>query len=343
MNKYLLFSLSMLCSLIISAQEGLSILFVDDADETVGNTDTFTDAIESAGYTFEFFDAEGMGESPSAEEMEAFDLVIWHTSNDGTGLWLWGGDDTVNEELIEYLSSGGSLWLVGLDFMFDRYGVPPGNFQPESFPYDYLGIESYDVQSYGDDGELGVPAVYPDAQAPVSGLASLTWIFETLWWVDGVSLNDFASPVYRMGNEEYVFYENICGAWFDDGNHRALTYFFDLAVAETEAMIIENVEAVLGHFESLLLSSSADWGRDEISVYPNPCSSEVTIEFRSSDRIQSLKLKDLSGRVLQDGEEVAQLNRGINLRIDDGLSNGVYLLEISFGNRTVVEKLVISR
>lgn len=108
----------------INAQGNLTILFVDDAEETLGNAEAFTDAIEAAGYAVDYFDAEGTGQSPDVDDMEPYDLVIWHTSNDGTGLWLWNGNNTDNEDLMGYLSAGGSLWLVGLDFLFARYGAP---------------------------------------------------------------------------------------------------------------------------------------------------------------------------------------------------------------------------
>jgi hypothetical protein len=344
MNKLLLLFCTLVFPFGLSAQESFSILFVNDGF-IPSNAEIFTDAIEAAGYTYDFFDAANLEESPTADIMENYDLVVWHTSNDGVGLWLWNGDDTDNEDLMEYLSSGGSLWLVGLDFLFDRYGVPPADFESGSFVYDYLGIDSYDVQTYGDDNESGVPFIFPDAQSPISGLNSLTWIFPVLWWVDGVTLTDAAQPVYRMGDEDYVFFEEVCGAWFDDGNHRVLSYFFDVSVIEAEELLNENVETVLAHFESFALNSDEVLAEESFRIFPNPTSSFFRIEWSGTDRIRSIRLLDLSGRMVQQYEEEIEVrqSQNLNLNAGDHLAEGVYLLEISASRASFVRKLMISK
>lgn len=344
MNKPLLIFCILLLPFGLYAQEGLSILFVNDGFSQE-NTETFTDALEAAGYSFDFFDAADLEESPSAEVMENYDLVIWHTSNDGVGLWLWNGDDTDNEDLMEYLSSGGSLWLVGLDFLFDRYGVPPADFEAGSFVYDYLGLDSYEVQTYGDDGEVGVPFIFPDAQSPIIGLSSLTWIFPTLWWVDGVTLTEAAWPVYRMGDEDYVFFEEVCGAWFDDGNHRVLSYFFDVSLIETEELRIENIQTVLEHFQALNLNTASVETTDNQLVYPNPASSVFYLEWTSDDPVQSIELLDMSGRMIQRfGEGIRmESDRRVMWQLSDKITNGIYLLKINSKKGLAIGRLVVSK
>jgi hypothetical protein len=81
--------------------------------------------------------------------LSKFDLVIWQTSNDGTQLSLWNKNDPENSHLKAYLNQGGKLWIGGLDFLFDKYGAAPKTFSEGEFAYEYLGLNSYDVQTYG--------------------------------------------------------------------------------------------------------------------------------------------------------------------------------------------------
>jgi hypothetical protein len=342
MKNILPFVFFSLLGLSMSAQGNLSILFVDDAEETVGNAEAFTSAILAAGYDLDFFDAEGTGQSPNINDMEPYDLVIWHTSNDGTGLWLWGEEGTDNEELMGYLSTGGSLWLVGLDFLFARYGVPPVAFAEGDFMYDYLGVSAYSFQSYGDDGGLGVPTVISDAESPISALNNLTWIFDTLWWVDAVELTDSAQPVYRMGNDDYVFSEEICGAWYTDGNHRALTYFFDLSVVETTEMLNENVATVLGHFESQILSAPGMSLSEEFVVFPNPAVDSFTLDLAGVSGPFDVTLCDLAGREILRWDASGQ--GAVNaFEIPENLPNGIYLLTVIVGENSLSRRLQIQR
>ena len=321
----------LVCSVNLSAQ--LSILFVDDTDDTFGNAETFFEAIENAGYAPVYFDAVLENAGPTLNTMEGYDLVVWHTSTDGFGLHLWEAQDQDNPELTAYLETGGNLWLVGLDFLFDRYDVPPSNFTSGEFVYDFLGIESYDVQSYGDDGEIGVPFVSPVDQAPINGLENIAWTFETLWWVDGVTNRSEAFPIYQMDGTGYPLSGEISGLYHSGDGFNSLTYLFDLALA-SPADLANNVSAVLGYFDELTLGLEDVAETEEIQIYPNPVKRTFEISADKNLTIQSILIRNISG------EEIINFPEAQESYFIFDLLPGVYFLVIETDQGKFQKKLL---
>lgn len=263
----------------VSAQ--LNILFVDDTDDTFGNAGLFISAIESLGYSRTIYDAARLGSSPSDSLMSTFDLVIWYTSTDGAALQLWNGTESDNPELKQYLDGGGNLWLVGLDFLFDRYLTPgPTTFTEGDFVYDYLGISSYDVQSFGNDGNIGVPRLIPDSSSPVMGLDTVRWVFDALNWVDGVTPRAEAAAVYRMDGDNYVFSDRICATYFEKENADVLTYLFDVVLATDFDAVKAVVEPALLFFSDVIAANAEPAAPvRQLVVFPNPADHELSINF----------------------------------------------------------------
>jgi len=123
----------------------MSILLVDDDGSSgTGYADVsgyFTDALDSAGYAYDYLDVEYPGNGPDSTVLKNYDVIIWFTGE------TYGNhsedtmtpDDEVN--LAAYLSSGGKLFLSSQDYFKDRY-LGAGTFYPGDFPYDYLQIDS---------------------------------------------------------------------------------------------------------------------------------------------------------------------------------------------------------
>lgn len=314
-------------------QAQFSVLFVDDTDDNFENAERFYESIEDAGYTPVYYDAVEEGESPTVQYMEEFDLVVWHTAGDGVGLYFWNGDDTDNEDLMGYLDGGGKLWVVGLDFLFDRYGAAPVTFGPGDFAYDYLGLESHDVQSFANDGEIGAPSVVPDPNSPAAGLDTLTWEFETLWWVDGVSPRLGVDPVYRMGGEDYPLAGEICGTYRIGDGYIILAYYFDMSVTETADMRLENVIAAMAFLENISLSNGETQKLIyNAAVYPNPNRGSFSLELDLPQTAAiSARLTDAQGREIKNivprqqfiaGKTVFQIESGLDV------SPGLYFVQI---------------
>lgn len=341
----LVFLLLLVLSTPVTAQ--LSILFVDDSNDTFGNAELFAAAIDSVGYSSTYYNAVDSAAGPSASLMTDFDLVVWHTSTNGVGLKLWNGVDEDNEELISYLDGGGRLWLVGLDFLFDRYGVPgPTGFVAGDFVYDYLGITSYDAQSLGNDGGLGVPLVTPDTNRAISNLPELTWQFPSLNWVDGVQPIAGAAPLYRMGGANYPLVESVCGVYNDNRTSKVVTYLFDLALVENFDLLKRGTAPILAFFENFITSTPLTGAlQRDFKVYPNPASgafsldvdlkAAATVEVSLLDYLGRLVAQPVSGRNLLAGpSHLGELSLS-------GLPAGMYLVRLTVDGKAGIKPLVV--
>ncbi len=181
-------------------------------DNHTNHNDIIRDALNDLNLDYTDFDCGNDGSDlpaqiPTFDQLKANDLVFWFTGNDGKGLALWNGHDTLNTDLQHYLDNGGKLWVAGIDFLYDLYGGAPDTFQAGDFVFDYLGISSYDAQSKKDDGGKGLPMAILDRNDAPQGLESidtLLWKYSTLWYVDAITPVEGAKVVYRMGPADYA-------------------------------------------------------------------------------------------------------------------------------------------
>ena len=78
----------------VSYSQG-SILFVEDSGDTFGNSRYLATALDSLELDYFYYDTETSG-LPMLEMLTTFDLVIWHTSTWGVGLYFWESVNTEN-------------------------------------------------------------------------------------------------------------------------------------------------------------------------------------------------------------------------------------------------------
>ena len=151
---------TLIANVITHFGRGIKILLVDD-DNRYNNEKIIEDGLTAAGASFSVFDcgnSSGMATAvPSADTLKKYDLVIWFAGDDGKALALWNINDEDNPDLKAYLDAGNKkLWIIGSDWLYDRYGGAPDAFAAGDMCYDYFGIASYDIQTYKDDNSVGV-------------------------------------------------------------------------------------------------------------------------------------------------------------------------------------------
>jgi hypothetical protein len=157
-----------------------SILFVDD-DNKYNNETVITSVLDSLGYSnvspFDCGNNSGMALNiPQAADYAGKDAVIWFTGDDSNNLAFWNIADQDNTELINYLNTQGKkLIVIGIDFLYDRYGTAPDSFAVGDFVYDKLGIQSYDGQSWANDGNTGVSELNLASGNTMTTLTKLSW------------------------------------------------------------------------------------------------------------------------------------------------------------------------
>ena len=329
------------------AQAQLHAMFVNDNSVYFPNTETVLASLQQ-NYLFDtivFFNAVDSMRSPTYEEMYPYYPIIWYTSTDGIDRYLWNGNDTDNQDLILYLEDGGIFWLMGNDFLYDRYGVAPVNFETGDFPFDYLGIEQYAAQSYGDDGGLGVEMLTHVNNNYISGPDTLKWVYETLWWVDGCVPSSDGIPFYRMAPESYVlsqYYPAVMLSGLNTSPINTISLFFDPALIDTEENRTALFDGILEYIRRFIPYGTNSIHKPDhtMKLIPNPASYEtrVLIDGMSPDASTKFIVYDLEGRELMQCLLSAE-NQKINIT---GLKKGIYIIEARNPDRVFSTKLIVN-
>jgi len=253
----------------------MSILLVDDNAYDATRVAVIQTALTNNGYSYTDFTTSASG-SPTYTYMSGFDLVIWYTGNDGSGLYFWNANDTDNQDIMDYIDNGGMFWLQGLDFLYDRYSGAPDTFVAGDFVYDYLGIEEYHAQSHIDDGVFsdGVPQFDVIPGNPIFTLTPLEWSYSTMWFADALVPTADADTIYRMGPTGYDFDTYYGSLYLEKGTGKVLTITTETARIDTQANTDTYFNEGLAYFEQFIgttvlitdITVSGDGGATTIDV-----------------------------------------------------------------------------
>jgi len=235
-----------------SAFAQLNVLLVDDDNFTSPDRlPAVSAAITTAGHNVTVFDAAGTLTIPTANYMKTFNIVVWYASIDGVGLMFWNGTDAVNTEITSYLNGGGKMWVIGTDLLYDFFGGAPVTFSAGNFAYDYLGISSYDVQSFVSDGGAGCPMIIKSPTQTTITPDSLTFIFPTTWYIDGVTpVAASTEAIYLMGPSSYSLFNKPTGVYYDGGTFQVLSFFFDVYEVASQTKLERIFKDALNAFQS---------------------------------------------------------------------------------------------
>jgi hypothetical protein len=322
-------------------------LFVNDNGLFFENTDTVMAALSVAGIEFDVFNARDSLRSPTSAEMQAYPLVIWYCSTDGVGNYLWNGVDADNIDLLVYLESGGKLWLMGTDFLYDRYGSASDVFTSGDFVHDYLGITQYNAQAYGDDGGLGVPELDPiELPGNAFPLDTIHWTFSTAWWVDGCTPAEDAVSVYNMGPGSYLL-QGLSSAILNRYNYydgqKELTFLFDPALIDTYANRVALFE---WSYYSLFMPfppgvTEMQKTEERLIMGQNPVIGKLQcIVPESSGSNFTVRIYDLSGKQLLNYSD--ETRKVLNFDIST-YSPGMYMLTFNDNKKLYYQKFLVGR
>jgi hypothetical protein len=211
--------------------------------------------LTNLGYSYGIYNTVTEGTFPDFAYLENFDVVVWYTGNDGTDLKLWDisnpSDYKFNEPLMEYLNNGGIVWLQGLDFMYDVFGLAPDAFSAGQFIYDYMGIASYTAQSFTDDGSLGVSQLDVVPGNSLCTITPLQWSYATMNFVDGFDMTPDAEGIYKMGPTGYVLDYLYSGVYRENNESKIFTLGTETARIDTQQHTDTFFQQVLESFNSM--------------------------------------------------------------------------------------------
>lgn len=241
---YFLISLLIMLFSAKVSQAALSILVVNDNGADAARVDVIKTAITNSGYTFTFYNTIDEGASPTATLMSEYDLVVWYTGNDYSGLYFWNAIEEDNQAIKDYIDGGGMLWVQGLDFLYDRYPSVPTTFTAGDFVHDYLGISEYHAQSHNDDGDSpdGVPQLDLVADNGIFTVDPLLWAYSTMHYVDALVPTTTAEGIYTMGPSGYDFDSYFSVIYNKKGESKVMTSAIETARFDTQ----DNCDAFIG-------------------------------------------------------------------------------------------------
>lgn len=342
MKRFLLIMVVLLAQMNTGFSQ-LSILLVDDSDDSFNHVEDFSTVLDSLGYAHTMFDAQGTLSLPSAAMMGNYDLVIWHCGSDGDGLAFWSFADTNNASVDSFLAAGGNLWVMGTDLLYDRYGSGPKTFSTGTLEYDYLGLQSYDIQSYVDDSSTGLPLAMPDTAAPFVGLPTLDWIFSTLWYADGVTSIPFATkPVYVMGDSSYTFAGKTCGVYYFNGYNKNLSLFFNPSQISTFQKHKDMTEAILNYYKSVIVGTDNSIEAPIVSIYPNPSEGNTMIQVQTQHSSTGMiEIYSMNGAKVWSKNLTMTGKQQLVTLPTDNWTSGIYLVKVIAGSSAVTQKLII--
>ena len=327
----------MLTASVTFGQLFLNVLFVNDNKVNSANTNAVLSNLAAIGVNPVVFNAVDSLRSPTFDELSQYNFVIWYCSSDGVGLQLWNGNDTDNEELKLWLDvyDNSGFWLMGTDLLYDRWSTP-AVFDAGDFVHDYLGLQEYHAQSYGDDGGLGVAQLDNMAYAPLY-FTPIQWQFPTAWWVDACLPTTNAFPLYSMGPQGYVF-ENYYSAIlnFQGSNDPRMTYFFDPALMDSDANMQVLFEEGFWFITNLItaIDDRPLSGAAALVLSPNPASSLMKINLTHPETIRQVTVYSSAGKAV-----VRNFHATTEIDVSS-LASGLYLLSVETESGTVASRFI---
>ena len=89
--------------------------------------------------------------------------------------------------------------------------------------------------------------------------------------------------------------------------------------------------------DSNLNSAAFEERNSYVSVYPNPVNNSLTLKTAPNNQINSIKLYDISGRIVLTKTEINASSKMLNL---EGLTSGSYFVKITTNKGTITKKII---
>lgn len=344
MKKRLLSIFTLLLSVIAYSQN--DILLVTDNNLDTSDNSTFYNALLTTSYTNVTLHEADVNGAPAVAQLNNYDLVIWFSGDDGFELNFWSNGIAGNTALKSYLDNGGKLWMVGSDIIFEMYGSAQDTFTTGEFMYDYAWLQSYDMQTYADDGGLGVPQVERNANVSSSYPSPLTWIFSTLWYADAVTPRNETISVYEFGPTSYPNSGETTMTFYENNTFSVMSTLFNPTSIDTSTTagrlnFTPNndldffIQATLDHiFASSLSTVESNLNVTSLNAHPNPSKDYFDITFNSETLLdEDYELYSLLGEVVLKGQ-LTNFTTKISTKM---LSKGTYILKIGNINKKIIK------
>jgi len=207
----------------------------------------------------------------------------------------------------------------------------------ESFKYlDYEDGKLFTCGSFANE------LILNDANAQINYSNGFNDVLVAIFDTNGIALQSFALGSKQF-DEGLIIKPNgnnvIIGGYYKD------TIDFALDTSVSLATVRGGYDFFLAEYDLNILvnnSNFIDEVRPEILVYPNPNNANFSVNFTEQKIAGTVKVYDLNGQLLY-SEYVAPWSSAKELNLQNIVSNGMYALRLSFGDKTGVVKFVVKR
>ncbi|WP_452227014.1 T9SS type A sorting domain-containing protein [Lacinutrix cladophorae] len=341
MKRKILLILSLSFTILSFSQN--DILLVTDNDFSINDNSTFYNSILTTSYTSVTLHDSNTNGIPTSAVIDTYDLVIWYTGDDSSNLNFWSNGNTGNTVLRSYLNNGGKLWIVGSDLLFGTYFGAPATFTPGEFMYDYAWLASYDTQTYVDDGGLGVPQIERNTNVSSDYPSPLTWIYTTLYYIDGVTPRPEGISVYEFGPASYPNAGETTMTFYEGNTFSVMSTLFNptnIDASVTNGITPNNdldffIQATLDHiFTSSLSVNEEDNKHIAFNTYPNPSTDYFHITFNTDSLLnKEFKIYSILGKLVLKGK-LSDFNTKVSTK---NLPSGTYFLKVEDLSKKIIK------
>ncbi|MBU2938768.1 T9SS type A sorting domain-containing protein [Lacinutrix sp. C3R15] len=342
MTKKLLLLATVLFSLLSFSQNEI-LLVTDNNFDTTDNT-SFYNSILTTTYTEVTLHDTNSSGLPTATQLSNYDLVIWFSGDDGYQLNFWSNGNAGNTVLTNYLDNGGKLWMIGSDIIYEMYGSAPATFSSGEFMYDYAWLASYDMQTFVDDGGLGVAQIDRNSNVNTDYPSPLTWIFPTIYYIDGVTPRENGISVYEFGPATYPNAGEITMSFYENSTFSVMSTLFNptsIDTSTTVGRLTPNndldffIQATLDHiFASSLSINDNNLTNNTLQTHPNPSQDYFNISFDNDVLLyKDFELYSIIGKVVLKGK-LTHFTTRVSTK---NLAKGSYFLKIGSITKKIIK------
>jgi hypothetical protein len=204
------------------------VLFVDD-DEGDPYETYFTDALDANAYSYDVWEVNAEGTSPSAADLGDYRLVVWNCGYDYSSA---NAGITSSEEsaLMTYMDGGGRVFLCGQDIIY--CGVS------STFRTNYLHLASYD----SDDQTAQANGIAGDR---ISDGMTLPLSYPFYNWSDSLNPDASSSGVFQTDGTTYPYCAIRYPADGVAGSFRIVFFAFPFEAISSSAADPNNAKTVM--------------------------------------------------------------------------------------------------
>lgn len=222
----------------------------------------------------------GVDQPTLFDSLNKGDIVVWYCANTAVGTTLWNGNKSDNALIPALLQKGVHVWIIGNDFLSDRYGNAPIIFMAEDYAYEYFGILRFVGESKKNDNDIGLPLL--SADVPKGSVTdTLTWTTGNLWYADACDVREEIIPLYSMGPADYTF-AGKKAMWMKKGisGGNVIISTFDPWFMDIETMnvLFEETIEIIAKSEAVSVEEKQEPTAKTVSVYPQPSHDYVVLD-----------------------------------------------------------------